>query len=175
MSEIQQITNYDTETINKFLAQYKDSENLKTIIKASNRSAEDIEKALFEIRDEFWIDTSIGAQLDIIGIIWDVPRNDDNDNDYRTRIIQKFALNNSGEPELIIAMLKLLFDATYVDYKSFYPAGYDITTDSTITVEELVVLSPAGVQALLLALALQDQTGADIDEQTGNPIQHVKL
>ena len=175
MAEIQQITNYDTDTINKFLAQYKDSENLKTIIKASNRSAEDIEKALFEIRDEYWIDTSVGVQLDVIGAIWDVSRLGDNDTDYRTRIIQKFSLNNSGEPELIIATLKLMFGATYVDYKPFYPAGYDITTDASITVEELNILSPSGVQALLLETALQDQTGADIDDQTGNPIQHVKL
>ena len=42
-------------------------------------------------------------------------------------------MGNSGEPETIISTIKLLYSATYVQYIPFYPAGFYIYTDGTIT------------------------------------------
>ena len=150
MSEIIQITDYDSNTLNKLLEQYKQSPNLKSIIQSANISANDLEQALFEIRDEYYISTAVGVQLDVLGIIWGVAREGLVDADYRAKILAKMAVTNSGEPESIISLLKILFGATFVLYQPFYPAGFYIFTDGTITIAELEVVSPSGVQGLLL-------------------------
>lgn len=150
MSEIIQITDYDVDTLNKLLEQYKNSPNLKSIIESGNTSANDIEEALFEIRDEYYLTTAVGVQLDVLGIIWNVAREGLNDADYRLKITARVAVTNSGEPESIIAILKILFGATFVTYQPFYPAGYNIFTDGSLSITQLETLSPSGVQPYLL-------------------------
>lgn len=173
MSEIVQITDYDTDTLNKILEQFKDSTNLKGIVESANTSANDIEQALFEIRDEFWITTAVGTQLDVLGIIWDVQREGLSDTDYRTKILSKISLNVSGEPEVIISILKLLFGATFVTYLPFYPAGFYIYNDSDITIDELELISPSGVQSYLLQ-DIHDANGNYLADANGNPIVCVR-
>jgi hypothetical protein len=152
MSEIEQKTDYST-GLNLLLAQFKNSIKLRGMIDSAYDSADDLEKALFEIRDEFWLDVAVGTQLDTIGEIFNEGRNGDVDADYRLRIQAKASLVASGEPEGIIAILKSLFGATYVTYIPGWPAlpaTYYIITDGTITLAILEKYSPAGVQPLLL-------------------------
>jgi len=169
MAELIQILDYDEDTLDKILEQFKNSDNLKSIIKAANISANELEDALFEIRDLFWLGTAEGNQLDVIGIIWGVPRSGLNDTDYLQIIISRIAIINSGEPESIISLIKLLFAATFVTYLPDYPAGFYIYTDGTITFDQLTVLSPAGVRAALLQ-AIHDANGNYLADANGNVI-----
>jgi hypothetical protein len=152
MSEIIQNTNY-SDNLNLILEQYKNSTRLQALIDSANISANDIEKALFEIRDEFYIDTAIGVQLDVIGDIFNESRRGLSDTEYRALIkLKGILIGGSGEPEFIISVLKSLYGATYVEYYPGFPArpaSYTVLTDATITETELNIFSPAGVKGNL--------------------------
>ena len=66
--DIQKITDYNYNLI-LMIQQYKDKPKFKGIVEGMNDQANDLETAIFEIRDNFWLDTAEGVQLDVIGII----------------------------------------------------------------------------------------------------------
>lgn len=145
--EIQQITDYSF-NLELLLEQYKNKENLKGMIDSSNDQADDIEQALFEIRDLYFIDDAEGVQLDSIGAIWNVVRNGDTDVVYRENIKIQAALRSSGNPEEIMAILIVLFGATFITFVPGYPsepASYTLITDATLTAPELEAISVGGV------------------------------
>jgi hypothetical protein len=170
MSEIIQKTDY-SENLTNVLEQYKDSTKLQALIDSPNISANDIEQALFEIRDEFYVDTAVGAQLDVLGIIFQVPRAGLNDTEYRTQIKLKGGLlSGSGEPEFIISVLKSLYGATSVKYYPGFPsepASYTVISDSTITEPELNIFSPAGVRGYVGGYLLQEDGTSFILQEDG--------
>lgn len=167
MSEIQQITNYDT-NLQLILEQYRQSVNLQGILSADNNQADDLETALFEIRDLFYLDTSEGVQLDVIGSVFNVDREGASDTDYRAAISAKAAIAGSGEPEAIIETLIVLFGATFVTYIPGWPAvpaAYYLLTDATVTLSDLEKISPSGVQPIILtALEYQDSTNVEFED-----------
>lgn len=129
-------------------AQFAESPNLKGILSRANLSANDIEAALFEIRDNIWIDTAIGEQLDFIGAIIGVAREGLSDSDYRIQIKLRIGFIFSGEPEAIIRVALELYGGTFVQYISAapaVPAMYYLLTDSIITNTQLEAITPAGV------------------------------
>jgi hypothetical protein len=172
--EIQQITDY-TINLELLLEQYKNSTKLNGLIDSSSDQADDLETALFEIRDLFYLATAEGIQLDIIGSIFGVDRNGLSDSEYRDLIAFFGSFIKSGEPESIITILKRIYGATFVTYIPSYPAvpaGYYLITDAVITLAELEVMSPAGVQPYLAGFLL-DEAGNNIVDQEGNKILHV--
>jgi hypothetical protein len=172
--EIQQITDY-TINLSLLLEQYKKSTKLNGLIDSTCDQADDLESALFELRNLFYLATAEGIQLDIIGSIFGVERMGLNDDDYRSLIAFFGSFIKSGEPESIITILKRIYAATFVTYIPSYPAvpaGYYLITDATITLAELEVLSPAGVQPYLAGFLL-DEAGNNIVDEEGNKILHV--
>jgi len=173
MSNITQIPDY-TINLELMLEQYKLSTKLRGIIDSANDSADDIETALFEIRDLFYIDTAEGVQLDTIGAVFGINRGGDTDAVYREKIKTKGSLTASGEPEAIIEILLSLYGATYVTYIPAYPgvpAAYYLMTDASVTIPSLRLFSPAGVEPMLVGY-LVDQAGNNIVDQAGNKILH---
>ncbi len=172
MSRISRITDYDAVTLNLILDQYKESPRLQGVVRAANTQAEDLEEALFEIRDRFRIDTAEGAQLDTIGRILREERGGRTDEEYRQGLKARGAQTFSAEPEAIIGILKALFGATYVEYTPEWnhtPAQYNVRTDADVTEEQLQAISPAGVLGLLYGY-LQDGEGNTLTDALGNPI-----
>jgi hypothetical protein len=149
MKEIEQITDYQTRALRKFLAQYKDSTNLHTIVDGKSEQLNDLEQALFEIRDLIYVDIATGAQLDILGRVWDVSRAGKNDTEYRDAIYIKISLRISGTLPEIIIILENFYGATYIEYYTKYPAKYFLLTDADISVIELERISPAGVGVII--------------------------
>lgn len=168
MSEIIQKTSY-SDNLELMLEQYRNSTNLRAGIDAENDQAVELEKALFEIRDEYYIDVAVGVQLNVIGAIIGVDRGGLSDADYRIQIKAQGALIGSGEPEFIISVLKTLFAATFVKYyQSLFPsppAMFYLLTDSTAMTSELIIFSPAGVQPnILFALEFEDGTTVEFED-----------
>lgn len=158
MSEyvLDKITDYK-ENLRLFLTQYQDSVKLTSIMSSAYDQANDIETALFEIRDEMDIETAVGTQLDILGRVFNEERLGRNDDDYRVAIKLKASTIYSGEPEAIIAILKSFFGATSVKYFPNYPGKYYVYTDTELTFEVLKPFSPAGVEgAFGYALVTED-------------------
>jgi hypothetical protein len=168
---IEQITDYSVNLV-LLQEQYKKSNKLIGIIEADNDQADDLEKALFEIRDEFYLSTAVGVQLDVVGNIFNVNREGMNDNDYREAIESRSTLVGSGEPEFVIKTLLSIYGATYVNYIPAYPtvpAAYYLQTDATMDIESLRTISPSGVEPAFYGYLIY-QTGDFILDYDGNKI-----
>jgi hypothetical protein len=175
MGDLTKIPDYNY-NLDLIISQFANSDNLKGIITAANNKANDIETALFEIRDNFYLDTAIGVQLDVIGSIFLVDRNGRTDSEYRLFIQGKAALNYSGEPEGIFAILLTLYEATFVTYRPFYTGKYYIYSDmiDDFGYDELDEISPAGVQGLIESRLVDGAaTPNDIVDANGNYITGV--
>jgi hypothetical protein len=149
MKELEQITDYQQEALEVLLTQYEDSIYLRGLISGKSYQADDIEQALFEIRDLFYLDTATGTQLNVIGKIWNVNRSGRNDEDYREAIYFQISLKISGTIPEIRAILKAFYGATYILYAPQYPAKYLLLTDANISIADLERISPAGVGVII--------------------------
>lgn len=167
--DIVKIEDYTVNT-KLIIEQYKKSTNLKGMIDAIQKQADDLETALFEIRDLYYLSTAEGIQLDYIGIIFGVERQGLSDNDFRTLISATASLRTSGEPESIITILKVLYGATFVDYIPAYPtvpAAFYLITDSTISQQFLERISPSGVApSIIEPLKFEDDTPIEYEDGT---------
>lgn len=151
--EIQKQTDYDV-NLQYVLEQYKNSTLLLDIIKAFNAEMNKVESALFEIRDNFWLESCEGVQLDTIGAIFSEDRQGRNDTEYRAAITAKASRLYSGTPEGIYEQLNLFYGATSSQYTGPEVgagdyAQYYMSTDAVITEDELHTISPAGVLVIL--------------------------
>lgn len=131
--EIVKITDYDY-ILTYLLQQYKDKPKFKGILQALNTQAENLETAIFELRDNYWISSAEGDQLDVLGAIQNESRLGRTDTNYRTAILARIGVNNgSGEFETIISALTTLFGATVVQLKNAGNANLYIWTDLSLT------------------------------------------
>jgi len=146
--EIVQTVDYDTVVLPLAIRKFKNSSNLLGEVSTNNTQLNDLEEAIFEVRDEFWLDTAVGVQLDAIGQIKNVDRNGLSDEDYRSQIKEQIGIRVSGTPEDIIAISTTLYGGSYNNYIPAYPyepASYYLYTDSNITNKLLEKFSPSGV------------------------------
>ena len=133
---IDDIVKIEDYNINKklLLQQYKDKVKFEALITGMNNMANNFETALFEIRDNYTIETAISVQLDVLGEIQRETRNSLDDEIYRNRIKAKILINNgSGEHEIIILSLKVLCSATRVHVRRIPNLNSSIWTDIEIT------------------------------------------
>ncbi|MGD9157047.1 MAG: DUF2612 domain-containing protein [Desulfobacteraceae bacterium] len=150
MPEMMQETDYPQIAFNLLIQQYKESSNLMAVLEAQGLQANELEQAIFEVRDLFFLDTAEGVQLDVIGKIFNLRREGLSDEDYRDAIEIKWSLRVSGTVDEIINVLKFAYGATSVDYIPAYPAGFVLIADGTVTQDILTQLCPAGVFGFLL-------------------------
>ena len=146
--EIEKIDDYNI-NLELLISQYKDKTNFVNIVKSDNSEANELEDALFEIRDNYWIDTAEGVQLDVIGRIAGESRLGRSDADYRMAIKIRIAINNgSGEPETVITFMKFYFNSTKIQLKSVGNANLEIWTDILLDnngYNELLKVIDAGI------------------------------
>lgn len=150
MSELVLIADsYEESAKPKIMEQYKEAHapNLNAFLAAFGSQKDELETAIFSVKDGFSLDTAVGAQLDMIGLLFNVSRLGRSDEEYRLAIRQVSALRQFATPEDIISVIKAVYGASYVDYYPFYPAGFIVYTDATLTSSDLNRLAPAGVRA----------------------------
>lgn len=152
--EIEQITDYNT-NLELLIQQYKDKTNFVGILQADNSQADDLETAIFEVRDYFWLDTAEGDQLDVLGAIQGEERLGRTDTDYRAAIKARVIINTgSGEPETVISTVKDIYGATTVMVSNIGSATFQVWADISLTYEQFLKLEkiiPAGVQLILVS------------------------
>jgi hypothetical protein len=174
MSEIVKITDWDARIIALIIEQYKEKTLIEGIPTIANIQAQDLENALFEIRDNYWLDTAEGKQLDVIGKIMNILREGRNDTEYRMFLKSQAGATFSGTPEEIINILKASFGYSVVEYTPGYPeepAFFYINTEGQpyVAQDVLYQLSPAGVGGLLLS-GLADAQDNQIQDGQGRDI-----
>lgn len=152
------------------ISQYQ-KPNFKALFRIMSQVFTDIQENTFKLRDKFWLLDATGEQLEYIGRLWDEGRNGQGDTDYRARIFNKIAQSSSGTIQEIKNFLYSAYGATYVNYRPEYPAGFRMSTDAEITVEELYEFSSAGVGSYAAANII-DALGGNLIDAVGNEITH---
>ena len=118
------ITTHVEDAKKRLLYQYNDSVKLKDLIDSLfGNQIQDLENALWELKDRLNIDASSGIQLDKIGAIVGQERLGFQDQIYRLFIKARIGKNTSeSEIEKIITVWKLMSQSTVVHLVEGFPA-----------------------------------------------------
>jgi len=156
--------------------QFRDSVNLRALFEIRAAQAQDLEDAMFEVRDNYWLDTATGVQLDVIGDILNRPRDGRTDEEYRTYLKNIGTSILSGTPGEIITALQVIYGLEGpIIYSPEYPAGYFIYDEFGygISTDVLEPITPAGVQGFFGSPIAQGDLSEDepwMIDATGEPI-----
>jgi len=171
-----QITNHASIVVPLVLSQYQQASRLLGLVRAGCAQADDVESAMHQIREGFWLADAIGVQLDTLGKIYREARNGRSDTDYREAIRIRASLLVNGTPDQILSFLRFSMGGTDLAYYPEYPAGYVILTDDEtfgLGTGVLDILSPAGVQGLFGSPML-DGNGDLMLAANGKPMYGVR-
>lgn len=129
-----------TQVYKLLILQYlKDAENINKIFEIKGLRRNEQEALFFSILDHYYLDTAIGAQLDIIGKIVGIQRDGRTDDNYRILIRLKQKINNSsGNIQILIDTIRILFSATFVHYIRIdeEPATINLFQDGQINLSQ---------------------------------------
>jgi hypothetical protein len=132
------------------IEQFQPKERINGVVEAVVGRHQDVENVGNDLLLFRYIDTAVGAQLDILGEIVGQPREGRNDTDYRVALKTRVSLNtSSGIPETVIQALQFFTNATQVRLIERYPAAMYLFTDGTVIPSSLTAqmeaVSPTGV------------------------------
>lgn len=141
--------------LSRLIAQDKKRAVYKRIVTILVDRIQRMEDVLWDLHEQRWIDTAIGAQLDVLGDIVGEARQGRDDDTYRLWIRARARANRSrGTPNDALAVLRLIVepDATleYIDQDP-RDAEYRIAVSNTAVdhtqISQITALTkPAGVQ-----------------------------
>ena len=108
--------------------QFKDKVNFLALVEAivgpsdpTTWGLQELENVFFQIRDNRWLDTATGAQLDMLGRVLGLHRTSSDDGEYRAALYVQVDINCSqGEPERLLALLETITQGT-IHYHHLQP------------------------------------------------------
>jgi len=116
------------------LAQFEGT-NLVDILEAGDIQFNALEAAFWTLRNDMYLQTAMGIQLDVLGTILGLARNGKDDISYRTLLQVKALINTSaGTPETVIEVIRKIYNSTIIEYEHIYPAKVQIYADGDISV-----------------------------------------
>lgn len=183
---IEKITDHAQRLKNRLPRFLDGSSNLNALLDIAGGRFQELETQLFKLLDERHLSVAVGAQLDGLGEILDLPRKvGQTDPSYRQDLIgQAGQLSLSGEVESLIASFLDLSLATFLTVFEYYPAAIllvghydadpvDPNIDQSI-VEAMARVRAAGVE---LDLRYAEETtyfwfsdAADVDGNGNAPL-----
>lgn len=142
----------------RLTSQFDKSERLRGLVAAMVGQLPALEVDAQSLREERWIETAIGAQLDGCGAIVGEARRGRDDEAYRAALRFRVFVNISkGTPTDLIRALKFLTSPTDCQYIELQPAtailftdGLTIPSDVQAAIQEL---APAGVSTVPVAVS----------------------
>lgn len=179
-----QITDQFQRALSLLVSQFREQKpngdltNFQKLIKCLVDPFQKLEDVKWQLKTERWIETSIGFQLDELGVILGLPREiNESDSDYRERLqFQIFINTTSGTPPEILDILAFLTEATHVNYHDIGYAAFQLETnglkfhDPTNDLNDAIFrCSPAGVNYAPIILTydvpISFELGADLTNQ----------
>ncbi len=150
-----ELINHESESFDNTLVQFKEPGSVFDLIKCFMEPLQDIENYLNKINSWWWLDRVEGIYLDVVGKVVGETRQGRSDLMYRTGIQVRIGINRSyGQPEVAIALVAALTNATNVQYQPVYPANATFFTDGFSIVtnlsEQLLSVTPLGVGAAVI-------------------------
>lgn len=128
------ITDHATRAKDRLPGWLVDATNFKAFLDVLNGPAQVVEDLFNELLNEVSLENAVGAQLDVIGVILNLPRTSlgEPDSEYRARLQgQAAALSQSGEPESVIAAWLFIWTASKVYLTEYQPATIGLTAVAT--------------------------------------------
>lgn len=96
-----------TAWIERLLKQWREGPNLRALCSLLGQRFDDFRAAADDVLAAFDLDTAVGAQLDVIGRVVDLPRLGDSDDDYRLALrVWGLCLASHGYAEEILAIVR---------------------------------------------------------------------
>lgn len=133
--------NHVAEALDNLVQQFKGSGNLALFITSWVNEVQELEGMWFDLLQNRWIVTAIGAQLDGVGSIVGEARGGRSDDDYRTAIIARVGINvGSGTPEEIITYVTTVTDNGDVVLTEFFPASLTVRAVTALTTAEATII-----------------------------------
>lgn len=130
---IEKINDHVEAAKGRLLTQYKQAENLKSILDAFNNQTQDLEDAIYSLFEGTWVENAEGQVLDDFGTIVGQAREGFDDDFYRILIYVKMGENVSqGETERVIDIYKIITQATLCQMQEKFPAGVDLISNGQI-------------------------------------------
>lgn len=133
MSNATKITTHQTDAIERLIEQYKGKFTVEGMVNAEARQFQDMEDVLFEMFLNRFVDNAVGVQLDNFGTIVDLARQGFDDDFYRILLKFKIGQNISrGEPSRVVSTLKLIAQATLVQYQNLGNGNIGLSINNTL-------------------------------------------
>jgi len=120
--------------IERLIHQWQDKPIVVGLLTSYLESVQQIEDTYDQLLNERGIETAIGAQLNVIGLIVGEDRKSRLDESYRSAIKLRISINNSDGTEPVVSSLfKQLSGAEEVVFEDVFPAGVRITLTGPLT------------------------------------------
>lgn len=129
------------------------STRLKGMIGAHLDQGTVLESAFTELRDGIYLSSAIGAQLDLLGHVYNLARLGRSDDEYRSALQAKAATSVNGTPDEIVTFVRL---ACGIDAKYTFegPGSFFLEPETSLTINQLKTISPAGIGAFPTSYAI---------------------
>ncbi len=123
MKQIVKNTQYVQESQDLLLYQFKNSPNINELVRIYGEQAQSVENEFYSLVEALDINLASQYALDLIGKEVGELRQNRNDNDYRSAILTRIAINASdGTPESVIKGTQQITGASQIVYSEQYPA-----------------------------------------------------
>lgn len=101
--------------------------NIQAMIQASVNPLQDLEDTIFDLADKTRLDTAVGVQLDVYGLIVGASRNGLLDDEFRRYIRTRLIANRSnGQGNTILQIVQFITEGTGLELIPSYPASFHL-------------------------------------------------
>lgn len=143
--------------------QFSEKPRIKALVGAMLSPIQASDDAAVSLKNERWISTAIGKQLDGCGEIVGETRQGRGDDDYRAAIIFRVFINTSNAtPENLIYGLRYLTSPDDIQYIEQYPATAILFTDGTNVRDDIQTtiqdLAPAAISIVPVLVTFSNAT-----------------
>ena len=142
------------EIAKQLLSQWESSPKIMGLVESYMRGFNTIEDILFELLDNRNIYTAVGVQLDIIGFLFNEPRNNRVDLVYRSAILGRISqLYADGTTEKFLESLRVISGSDLVDFWDHMSADVHAYMGSGVTLNtwsSVLNAAPAGVNVRVI-------------------------
>ena len=177
MAEVINNDNVIPEAIARFLTQFKNSTQLKSLGGAYMGPMQGLEDNIQSLYEDRWIISAFGETLNKLGEMVGVPRNGRTDEEYRLAILSEITLQySSGSIDDIIATAKTITGAGKIRYFENPPAGFmlnivDITNGDTqnwdVVRSSIDGVRPAGVEFWIVVTYDDEESFSFLEDPIG--------
>ena len=136
-----QIADYTVLDKPPYLIEYFQGTDLAAYAAAMDVQYDELEQACFDVINQLWLDSAIGAQLDVLGVHLNLPRAGLDDTSYRVMLsLKAFIDQGGGTPEAAIAAVRTIVNDPKPAYMALWPAlpaAFAIVTSSPLGLGQL--------------------------------------